>query len=80
MLTVVSFLRGAFSEGDGSPSFSRVATGVLVAFSLGWVTHLVIHHHALPDFGGLVLYVGTLYGLNRLSAAITTNGTKGDGK
>lgn len=55
-----------FSEGpDGHPSFSRVATAVLVSFSMGWVTHIVWETHALPDFAGLALLIGTLYGLNQ---------------
>ncbi len=58
------FWKGVFSETDGTPSFSRVATGFIVAFSLGWVTHLVWHNHSLPDFAGLALFIGTLYGAN----------------
>lgn len=64
------FWRGVFSEVDGTPSFSRVATGLIVAFSLGWVTALVRTNHSLPDFGGLVLFIGALYGVNKISAAM----------
>ena len=64
------FCRGVFSESDGTPSFSRVATGLIVAFALGWVTHLVWHNHALPDFGGLVLFIGALYSVNKITAAV----------
>jgi hypothetical protein len=64
----MTFWRGVFSDGD-TPSFSRVATGFVVAFSLGWVSHIVWRTHALPDFTGLALFVGTLYGLNRVTAA-----------
>jgi hypothetical protein len=66
----MSFWRGVFSD-DGNPSFSRVASGAVVFFSLGWVTHIVWRNHALPDFAGLSLFVGTLYGLNVASKAIT---------
>jgi hypothetical protein len=48
-----------------------VATGLIVAFALGWVTHLVCHNHALPDFGGLVLFIGALYGVNKISTAMS---------
>jgi hypothetical protein len=61
------FLRGIFCEEDGSPSFSRLATGFMLAFELGWVTDIVIRTHALPDFAGLALFIGTLYGTNRLA-------------
>ena len=64
----MNFWRGVFSDG-GQPSFSRLASGFVVAFSLGWVTHLVWHNHALPDFAGLALFIGTLYGLNRVTTA-----------
>jgi len=64
-----SFWRSVFSESDGTPSFSRVATAVIVAFSMGWVTALVRVNHQLPDFGGLVLLIGTLYGVNKFSGA-----------
>jgi hypothetical protein len=66
------FMRGVFSEADGTPSFSRVATGFTLAFALGWVTSIVWHGHALPDFAGLALFVGTLYGSNKLAGAIAS--------
>lgn len=65
------FWKWCFSEGDGTPSFSRVFTGLIVAFACGWVTHLVLHNHTLPEFGGLALFIGTLYGVNRVGGAIT---------
>jgi hypothetical protein len=68
------FWRGVFSDGD-QPSFSRVATGFVVAFSLGWVSRIVWKTTTLPDFGGLVLFIGTLYGVNRVTAAFGTKST-----
>jgi hypothetical protein len=65
------FWRSVFSEPDGTPSFSRVATAVIVGFSMGWVTALVRLNHQLPDFGGLVLLIGALYGVNKVSAAVS---------
>jgi len=65
-----SFWRGVFSESDGTPSFSRVSTAVIVAFAMGWVTALVRINHQLPDFGGLVLLIGTLYGVNKAAGAV----------
>ena len=69
-----SFWRSVFSEPDGTPSFSRIATAVIVGFSMGWVTALVRLNHQLPDFGGLVLLIGTLYGVNKFSGAIGSRG------
>ena len=75
------FWRGVFSEIDGTPSFSRVATAVIVAFAMGWVTALVRSNHQLPDFGGLVLFIGALYGVNKFSGAVGwKNGGEGAGR
>ena len=70
-----AFWRAVFSEPDGTPSFSRVATGVIVGFAMGWVTALVRMNHQLPDFGGVVLLIGTLYGVNKFSGAIGSRGS-----
>jgi hypothetical protein len=67
--SVQPFWRGVFSETDGTPSFSRIATSVFVAFSVGWITALVERTHSLPDFAGLSCFVGTLYGVNKISNA-----------
>ena len=64
------FWRGVFSESDGTASSSRVFTGILVAFAMGWVTELVIKNHAMPDFGGLAMLIGTLYGVNKIAGAL----------
>ncbi len=69
----MSFLRGALSESDGSPSFSRLASGALVLSSIGWVTSIVVRTHTLPsDLGGLSLFIGALYGINKVSTAVET--------
>jgi hypothetical protein len=65
------FWAWVFSESDGTPSLSRVATAILVAFAMGWVTNIVWKTHALPDFAGLALFVGTLYGLNKSADFLT---------
>ena len=63
------FWRGVFSEQDGTPSFSRVATGVVVGFACFWVTLIVLKNHGLPEFLGLGGFVTVLYGTNKLSGA-----------
>lgn len=62
------FWRGVFSEPDGTPSFSRVATAVVVAFACGWVTALVHHNHMLPALIELGGFIGVLYGANQIRA------------
>lgn len=58
-----SFMAGVFSD-NGQPSFSRIGAGLALAFSCGWITCIVRNTHALPDFGGVALFIGTLYGIN----------------
>lgn len=65
-----SFWRGVFSESDGTPSFARIATGFVLCFACGWVTAIVAHKFELPDFMGLVAFIGVLYGLNKAKEAI----------
>lgn len=62
----MKFLKLLFAAEPGA-SFSRVATFIALNFSCVWVTHLVWHNHALPDFGGLTLFVGSMYGMGKAS-------------
>lgn len=64
------FWAWAFSESDGTPSFSRIATAVIVGFACGWITAVVRWTHALPEFGGVGLFITVLYGTNKVAAAI----------
>ena len=68
--TIQKFAREALSESDGKASFSRIMTLVLVAFAMGWVTVIVRHNFALPDFTGLALLIGTLYGINQVGNVV----------
>ena len=61
------FWTRVFCETDGTPSFARVGSGVLIGFECGWVTHVVMHSHTLPDFAGLAMFVTVLYGVNKFS-------------
>lgn len=63
------FIRRAFSE-NGEPSSSRILTALVVFFACGWVTSIVARTHALPDFAGLALFIGTLYGVNQAGKVI----------
>lgn len=66
----MTFLRGMFSEEDGSPSFSRVATGFIVAFVLGLMTYTVTKTSAFPDassLAGLSVFITSLYATNKAS-------------
>lgn len=66
------FWRGVFSESDGTPSFSRVATSVIVGFACFWITYLVVKNHGFPEFMGVGGFVTVLYGTNKLSGALSS--------
>lgn len=66
-----NFWRGVFSESDGTPSFSRVATGIMVGFACGWISCLVWRNHSLPELGGLALFITVLYGANKAAGVFS---------
>ena len=57
------FIEGVFSDA-GTPSFSRVATAVLLAACIWWDTYFLYKMKALPDFGGQIAFVTLIYGVN----------------
>lgn len=63
------FWKGILREEDGTPSFSRAATGGVVFSILAWVTYVVLKTHAIPDLAGPASFLTTatlsLYGLNK---------------
>jgi len=65
----MEFWKGVFSD-NGSPSFSRAGTGFALVAAVVWVSYLVWVHKSLPDFSGLIMFIGTLYALNVSSAAV----------
>lgn len=64
------FWAWVFCESDGTPSFSRVATAVLVAFACGWITAVVRYSHSLPELAGIGGFITVLYGANRIAAIL----------
>jgi hypothetical protein len=66
----MTWLKSIFSETDGKGSLSRVATALIIVAAIVWVTRLVWHNHALPDFGGLTIFIGAIYGLNLARSAV----------
>jgi hypothetical protein len=68
------FFRSMLSESDGNVSSARFCIVLVVVFSLGWVTALVVHDRKLPDLGAVGGYVtlvcGSLYAINRGAAIL----------
>jgi hypothetical protein len=73
--TLGSFLRSVFSESDGTGSWGRCGSALIVVFTLGWVTYVVIRTHAIPDLMGPLAFLtggsGSLYGANKLITAFS---------
>ncbi len=66
----VNFIRGLFLDDDGAPSFARVFTAVIIAFTLGWVTRIVWATNTLPDLLGAAGFCTAVYGANKLATAM----------
>lgn len=68
------FWRGILRESDGTPSYSRVGSLLLLLGTLGWVTYCVLKNHIIPDLvgpGGF--FTGgtlSLYGVNKGAAMV----------
>ncbi len=77
------FLRSMLSEPDGNVSTTRFCIVLVVVFSLGWVTGLVVHDKRLPDLGAVGTYVtlvcGSLYAINRGASALDHKTQSGQG-
>jgi hypothetical protein len=68
------FIKGALSESPGVPSYSRLASGVIVLAVISWVSYVVFKTDALPDLSGALFFltggVGIHYGTNKASEII----------
>jgi multisubunit Na+/H+ antiporter MnhC subunit len=64
------FFKGLLREADGTPSSGRFHTLLVVVFSLGWVTYLVIKNNKIPDLTGLAMFdaaaISALFGITKL--------------
>jgi hypothetical protein len=74
-MKLFSFLKSVLSESDGTGSWSRVGSLLIVLSTLIWITHVVWKTHAIPDLGGATAFMtagsGTMYGTNKLRAAVS---------
>ena len=67
---MIQFIKGIFMDGN-LPSFSRVASGFIVAASVFWVTFIVLKDGKIPDMAGITAYVSAalavLYSANKIT-------------
>ena len=69
-MSVGKFFLGIFLDSDGLPSFSRVATAVILVFSFYWVSRIVVLTGQFPDMTGLTGFMAVLYGSNVVASAM----------
>jgi len=69
------FWTGVFSD-NGVPSFSRVATALILIAAVTWISYIVYFKREIPDVGGVAILIGTLYGLNVAGNAASRFGGK----
>ena len=80
------FIKEALSD-NGVASFASMMCATVILNALLWINYLVVKNSALPDLGGITLFVtgivGILYGIKK-AAVVTDNAltkkTNGDTK
>lgn len=63
------FIKNLFSE-SGEASFGRFGAFLALLASISWVSWVVYKNSAIPDLGGVSLFIGTLYGLSKGLSAL----------
>lgn len=58
-----TFWVGVHSDG-GQPSWSRVASSVLLVCAIVWVSFVIYRTVSVPDVGGIVMLISSPYGIN----------------
>jgi hypothetical protein len=71
---MLDFVKQVFSE-NGQGSYSRSASGIIVASVIAWVSYVVFRSHTIPDLTGpaafLTTGVGVHYGTNKAPDILT---------
>lgn len=69
-------IKQALSENDGTVSLARILSSICTFASICWVTHVVVHTHALPDaitFSGTTAFSVAHYAANKLTGGPKNN-------
>ena len=62
-------VREVLSEPGGGLSWGRVASAISLLASLVWISHIIIHTHAMPDLAGTTALVVGPYAAGKAAAA-----------
>lgn len=63
---------GYFQEDENTESFSRLASFIVLVFTLAWSTYIVWKTTEIPNLTGPVGLIGILYGVNKASETISS--------
>lgn len=63
------FLKELFSD-SGKVSFGRVSSSIALICSCCWVSYVVYKTVAIPELGGVALFIGTLYALSKAGETV----------
>lgn len=67
LVGLVNFVRGALSEPDGTPSTGRIMAVFALGCSMKWVHFMVYKHGEIPDLMNVLILVGGLYSISKVS-------------
>lgn len=56
---------------DDSHVVPAILSGIAMIACIVWVTMLIRHNYALPDFSGMSLFVGVPYGLHKITGTLS---------
>lgn len=72
LATIKKDIRELFSEPGpaGTLSWGRVASAIALVASLCWITHIVLHTHALPDMTSTTALIVGPYATNKVGSAV----------
>ncbi len=65
----MNWLKQLLSDSNEA-SFSRVASGIGLLCSCGWVSYIVWRTHALPGLEGLTVFISSFYGLGKAGETV----------
>lgn len=66
----MEWIKNMFSS-NSTASFGRVGSLIALLSSIVWVSWVVYNKQAIPDLGGVSLFIGTLYGLSKAGETMT---------
>ena len=61
---------------NGTLSWGRVASSICLIAAIVWISHILIHTHALPALDGITGFVAAPYASNKVATAVQSFSNK----